>query len=125
MRNRIKKKLINMSIIIAILVCGTAYLIYWAFYDIQRFHGQNYLCESTSPNCLYTVTAYSNNGGATVDFAVLGVLKNNDNGKEKNIYWQYHCQNAKLEWVDNKTIMINGRELNVENEIYDYRRELD
>jgi len=125
MKNITKKKLINMSIIIAILICGTAYLIYWAFFDIQRFQGQNYLCESTSPNGQYTVTGYLNNGGATVDFAVLGVLKNNNNGKEKNIYWQYHCEKVKLEWVDNKTIKINGRELNVENEIYDYRRELD
>ncbi len=60
---------------------GAAYAINWAFYDIQRINGQEYLDKSTSPNGTYTVTAYLNNSGATTDYAVLGRLKNNRNGK--------------------------------------------
>lgn len=93
-----------------------------AFFDIQRISGQEYLSQSTSPDGTYTVTAYLNNGGATTDFAVLGRLKNNRTGKERNIYWQYHCSKAEMQWINNETIRVNDKELNVINEIYDYRR---
>lgn len=99
-----------------------AYSFNLAFLDIQKINGQEYLDESTSPNGMYTVTAYLNNGGATVDYAVLGRLKNNRNGKMKNIYWQYHCKKAEMEWVNDETLKINDQLLNVKDEIYDYRR---
>lgn len=122
MKQKTKKRLLITSIIIAILVGGVSYAFNWAFLDIQRINGQEYLNESTSPNGVYTVTAYLNNGGATVDYAVLGRLKNNRNGKTKNIYWQYHCEKAEMEWVNDETLKINDQQLNVKNEIYDYRR---
>lgn len=122
MQQRTKKRLIKICIIIAVIIGGVAYAINWAFFDIQRINGQEYLNNSTSPNGTYTVTAYLNNGGATTDFAVLGTLKNNKNGKTKNIYWQYHCEEADMEWLNDETIKINGVELNVKNETYDYRR---
>jgi hypothetical protein len=117
-----KKHLIIIFIIIAIMIGGITYAINWSFFNIQRINGQKYLTESTSPNGTYTVTAYLNNGGATTGYAVLGTLKNNKNGKNKNIYWQYRCEKAEMEWLNDETIKINGIELNVKNEIYDYRR---
>ncbi len=120
--NKTKKHLITIFIIIAAMVGGVAYTINWAFFDIQRINGQEYLAESISPNGTYIVTAYLNNGGATTSYAVLGTLKKNKNGKTKNIYWQYRCEKAEMEWLDDETIKINGVRLNVKNEIYDYRR---
>ena len=117
-----KKYLITIFIIITAMVGVVAYAINWAFFDIQRINGQEYLTESTSPNGTFTVTSYLNNGGATTSYAVLGILKNNENGKTKNVYWQYRCEKAEMEWLNNETIKINGIELNVKNEIYDYRR---
>ncbi len=104
------------------MIGGAAYAIHWAFFDIQRINGQEYLAKSTSPNGTYTVTAYLNNGGATTSYAVLGTLKNNKNGKTKNIYWQYRCEGAEMKWLSDETIKINVIELDVKNEIYDYRR---
>lgn len=117
-----KKYIITIFIIVFIIIGGVSYIINWAFFDIQRINGQEYLDESTSPNGTYTVTAYLNNGGATTSYAVLGTLKNNKNGKSKNIYWQYRCEKAEMEWLNDETIKINGIELNVKSEIYDYRR---
>ena len=117
-----KKYIITIFIIVFIIIGGVSYIINWAFFDIQRINGQEYLDESTSPNGTYTVTAYLNNGGATTSYAVLGTLKNNKNGKSKNIYWQYPCEKAEIEWLNDEIIKINGIELNVKNEIYDYRR---
>ncbi len=122
MKRKTKKHLIIIFLIIAVMVGGAAYAINWAFFDIQRINGEKYLNESTSPNGTYTVTAYLNNGGATTSYAVLGTLKNNKNGKTKNIYWQYRWEKAEMEWLNDETIKINGVELRVKNEIYDYRR---
>lgn len=117
-----KKYLITILIVIAVIVGGVGYAVHWVFYDIQRIYGQECIAESTSPNGTYTVTAYLNNGGATTSYAVLGTLSNNKKGKTKNIYWQYRCEKAEMEWLNDETIKINGIELNVNNEIYDYRR---
>ena len=117
-----KKIIITISLIIVIIIGGIAYGVYWAFFDIQRINGQEYITESTSPDGTYTVSAYLNNGGATTSYSVLATLKNNLNNKTKNIYWQYRCDKADIQWVSNDTIKINGIELQVEDEIYDYRR---
>lgn len=122
MKRKIKKNFVIISIIIFVMIGAVAYTINWAFFDIQRIDGQEYITELTSPNETYTVTAYLNNGGATTSYAVLGTLKNNKNGKNKNIYWQYRCEKANMEWLNDEVIKINGKELNVKNEIYDYRR---
>jgi hypothetical protein len=122
MQKKTKNRLITIFIIMAIMVGGAAYAVNWAFFNIQRLNGQKYLNESTSSNGIYTVTAYLNSGGATTGFAVLGTLKNNKNGKTKNIYWQYHCEEADMEWLNEERIKINEVELNVKTEIYDYRR---
>ena len=99
------------------------YGIYWAFFDIQRIKGQAVIQEASSPNGTYTVTAYLNHGGATTGYAVLCTVKNNSTGKEKNIYWQYHCDKVDVVWVDEQNVRINGVALNVKTDIYDYRQD--
>jgi hypothetical protein len=63
-----------------------------------------YLTEATSPNGAYTVTAYLNNGGATTSYVTLCTLKNNKNGKAKNIYWQYRSEKAEMEWLNDEIV---------------------
>lgn len=106
-------------IILALLVYGT----FWLFFDIQRINGETEIASCVSLDATYTVTAYRNNGGATTDFAVLCTVKNNVTGKERNIYWNYHCRTADIRWVDQETVNINGVELNVKWDSYDWRRD--
>nr|MBA5586716.1 hypothetical protein [Anaerobacillus isosaccharinicus]QOY38697.1 hypothetical protein AWH56_020475 [Anaerobacillus isosaccharinicus] len=64
------------------------------------------------------------NGGATTSYAIRGELVfNKKNNKTKNVYWQYRQETAKIEWKDNKTVVINGQTLNVPNDKYDYRNQ--
>lgn len=52
--------------------------------------------------------------------AVRGELVfNKRNGKTKNIYWNYPESTATVEWLDNKTVRINGHTLEVPNGKYD------
>lgn len=118
-----KKHLKVISCIFLLIVLIFGYGIYWAFYDIQHIEGQEIIQEVPSPNGKYIVTAYLNNGGATTDYAVLCSIKNNGENKEKNIYWQYKCEEATIVWVDEVTVQINVIELNVEKDTYDYRHD--
>ena len=116
----------TLSIVIIILLLCITFLrfgVYWAFYDIQRIEGQEIIQEVSSPNGTYIVTAYLNNGGATTDYAVLCSVKSNNQNKEKNIYWQYHCEDADIIWEDEDTVQINGVTLNVKKDTYDYRHD--
>ncbi len=97
------------------------FLCYWFFYDIQHIKGQELIAESTSPNGEYTVYAYCNSGGATVDYSVLGVARNNKTGRTRNIYWKYHRDDANIEWISEQVVSINGIELDVNKDAYDYR----
>jgi hypothetical protein len=117
------KKLFVVGIVVLSMISLLGYGIYWAFYDIQRIKGQEVIQEASSPNGTYTVTAYLNNGGATTDYAVLCTVKNNRTGKEKNLYWQYHCDKVDVAWLDEQNVRINGVELNVKTDTYDYRHD--
>ena len=98
------------------------YGVYWAFFDIQRIDGQEVITICESPDSSYTVTAYLNSGGATTAFSVLGTVRNNKTEREHNIYWNYRCTTANINWVDDNTVNINGVTLDVRKDIYDYRR---
>ena len=122
--NKVKKCKKTKRIIVTIsFVLLIVYGIYWAFFDIQRIEGEEFLSESTSPDGRYTVTAYLNNGGATTDYAVLCTATDNETGRDRNIYWNYKCEKAEIEWVDEDTaiIIINGVELDVMKDKYDWR----
>ena len=116
-----KKTLLVVCVAVFLMGSLLTYGVYWAFYDIQRLDGQKVIEEVSSPNGTYTITAYLNSGGATTGYAVLCSVKNNSTGKEKNIYWQYHCAKADIIWIDEDTVQINGVELNVKRDTYDYR----
>lgn len=118
-----KKAFLIIGIVVLLIISLLGYGFYWTFYDIQHLEGQEVIQEVSSPNDSYTITAYLNNGGATTGYAVLCSIKNNSTGKERNIYWQYHCSKADIIWLDEETVQINGAELNVKKDTYDYRHD--
>lgn len=95
----------------------------WLFFSIDRIEPGELLAEEVSPGGEYTVRTYLNNGGATVDYAVLGVLHFNQGNKNpRNIYWQYKVETGAVEWHDADTVRINGQSIDVPDGKYDYRR---
>ena len=88
---------------------------------LQELKGQELINESASSDNEYTIKAYRNNGGATVDWAVLCTLTDNKTKKIKNIYWQYREKDAIIEWIDNDTVKINDVNLNLPDDTYDWR----
>lgn len=88
-------------------------------------YGRELIEESISPDGSYVVRAYLSSGGATTDYAVLGTVEEKGRDEEKDIYLQYHCDSAEIEWIDSTTVMINGVTLDVRKDTYDYRKEQD
>ena len=110
---------IILTIVFACLL--VAYGIYWAFFDLQRINGQEVLQEVPSPSGDDTIIVYLNNGGATTSYAILCTVKDNQTGRERNIYWQDHRDEANVQWVDDDTVIINNVELDVWEDSYDFR----
>ena len=98
------------------------FIFYWVFFDLERLPTGEYLTEQVSPDGNYMVRAYLINGGATTSFAVRGELVYNKKPlKPRTIYWNYPEETANIEWIDDKTVAINGYTLKVKNETYDFR----
>ncbi|WP_409368460.1 DUF5412 domain-containing protein [Lysinibacillus sp. 38-6] len=119
-----RKKIVKIILTISFLFVGfIGYGVYWAFFDMNRLPKGEYLTEETSPDGTYTLKAYLSSPSLSSD-AVRGELVFNErNGKTKNIYWNYRESTAKIKWLDNKTVVINGRTLEVPNERFDFRNQ--
>lgn len=119
------RKALKILLIVGALFIGLiGYGVYWAFFDMNRLPTGDFLTEETSPDGAYTIKAYVTNGGATTSYAVRAELVfNNRNKKPKNIYWNYREEIAEIKWVNNDTVVINGYELNVLTEKFDFRNQ--
>lgn len=80
------------------------------------------LSSTISPNGKYRIDTFRSNCGATCSFGIIGELCDNKN-KCKEIYRGYKEYSSYVYWIDNKTIFINNKILNVFTEKYDYRKD--
>ena len=80
-----------------------------------------YMESAMSPDGSYQVRAYLVNGGATVDWAVRCEVVTVSTGKVRNLYWEYRCNTAEIRWIDEVTVEINGIQLDVRQDSYDWR----
>ncbi len=115
-----KRLLIGIPLLAALVFIG---VFYYLFYDTQRIKGQEEISQLSSPAGTYTATAYRNNGGATTSFSVLVTVTANETGRDKNIYWNYKCEEAQMYWEDEETLNVNGLSLDVTHDVYDFRKE--
>lgn len=76
-----------------------------------------------SPDGTYQVNSFLVSGNATVDFCVRCEVIENATQEKRNIYWEYRCEKASVKWIDNKTVEINGKPLNVITDSYDWRKQ--
>ncbi|WML46734.1 DUF5412 family protein [Neobacillus sp. PS3-34] len=106
-------------ILIILLVCLYRY---YAYYPLQKINpkGEELAAHSISPNRQYDVKVYRSSGGATVSWTLRGVVHNNKNDKTRIIYWN-EGEKAQINWVNNTTVIINGKKINVIKGSYDYR----
>ena len=86
----------------------------------QKNVQETFLCSSESPDGKYNLEAYRTEPGATVDFSVRVYLTTGD--RKTIVYDAYHEYEAKIVWIDNTTVSINGITLDIsQGEKYDWR----
>ncbi|MTV47362.1 hypothetical protein GJ688_00015 [Heliobacillus mobilis] len=111
------------GIIILLFVCFISWGVYWFFFSMDSLPTGELINEVTSPGGNYTVKGYRSDGGATTSYAIRGELVfNKQKRAPKNIYWNYREDQANIIWLDDDTVVINGHELNVPNDRFDFRR---
>lgn len=114
-----KKKILIIPIII--LMIFTAILICSNIAASQEYNQETLLLSSQSPDEKYNLYAYKTNPHATVDFSIKVYLIKS--GKKKLIYNAYHEYDAEIIWIDNETVSINGKTLDLsQGEKYDWRK---
>ncbi|WP_419960225.1 DUF5412 domain-containing protein [Psychrobacillus sp. BM2] len=122
MKRRLKIILLVISIPIILTMSLLGIFVYTFFISMESLPEGEFLTEESSPDGKYTLKAYVTNGGATTSYAIRGELVFNEkSGKTKNIYWNYREEDAEVSWLDNDTVIINNRTLNVPKEKYDFR----
>lgn len=98
------------------------YGIYWAFYDMGRLPKGKLINEVESPDGKYSIKAYLSESSLSAPAILCELNYNTEKRKSKNIYWNYRESHADIKWIDNTTVLINGKELNIEYDTYDWRR---
>lgn len=117
-------KILKIFLVVGLLLIGIiGYGVYWAFFDMNRLPTGEYITEETSPNGTYTLKAYVSSPSLSADAVRGELIFNERNGKTKNIYWNYRESTAKIEWIDDDTVVINGHRLNVPKEKFDFRNQ--
>ena len=119
MRKKLKITGIIAGVSLSIYVVWMIYRLFFLV-DINVVPKEEYISKSTSPDQAYTVRFYRANGGATVDYAMLGIMENK-NGEKRRMYWEYPCREIKeVKWTKD-TVTINGTKIKIWSQVYDFR----
>lgn len=106
-----KKCIISIFLLVFLVSCTT----------MENLPHGEFIESSCSPNQHYVINAYLCSGNATTDFSIRCEVVNKKTNEIKNIYWEYGKETVNIEWVNEQTVLINGKQLDVTTDIYDWR----
>ena len=107
-------------LVLAILFVFLCIVPFLGIVKSQENSPETFITSSQSPDGEYILEAYRTEPGATVDFSIK-VYEVTGNTKTL-IYDAYHEYEAKIVWIDNTTVSINGKTLDIsQGEKYDWR----
>ena len=111
-------------LLIGILIFGLFMMINYLFFNIDRVPEGEVLAEKTSQSGAYTVVTYLIYEHSTVAPAVRGeVIYHDEHDKKRNLYWAHEMEKGEIEWINEHVVSINGMELDVREDTYDFRKD--
>lgn len=91
---------------------------YFSSNKFKRLSNDEFLYDVYSSNLEYKLNVYLSYGGSISGDSIRVQLKDLNNGKVKNIYWNYPCSDVNIIWIDEKTVQINDITINIHNDTY-------
>lgn len=118
-----KKKLLITLSVISVFLLSLIYVLLVGGIVVSQADGEEVLLESSSsPDGNYQLEAYRVERGATIDFSVKVYLL--EKSRKKLIYNGYHESDARMEWENDTTVLINGKSLDLrQGDTYDWRED--
>jgi len=113
------KRLIKIIGIVLTSVAGCIVLFVVAF-EIFMSHmtSQELIGNYPSPDGEHTAYIYLYDGGATTPFSILCDVKGERIFGKRRIYVKDHIDTATVEWIDERTVRINGVTLDIFDDKY-------
>jgi hypothetical protein len=121
MAQKNRKRIWEKAAILTIIAMAIYALIFRLFISMDYLPKGDLMGSFESPDRTYVVNMYLTNCGATCAYAVRGELIDSARSTKRNIYFKYKEQRAEVTWLDADTVVINGIELDVPHERYDWR----
>jgi hypothetical protein len=121
MAQKNRKRIWEKAAILTIIAIAIYALIFRLFISMDYLPKGDLMGSFESPDRTYVVNMYLTNCGATCAYAVRGELIDSARSTKRNIYFKYKEQRAEVTWLDADTVVINGIELDVPHERYDWR----
>ena len=115
------RRVCKIVIMILIMACLTVIVFVLSGCSMENLPEGELINEFPSPNDRVVLRVYRCGGNATTDFSIRGEVYNKGTGKTKNIYWNYHEDDAEVVWISDDTVRINDVELHIETDVYDWR----
>ncbi len=120
MKNRLINIAVGLSALALIFLTALFIIAIILIANPQKNTPETHLQTSVSPNGIYTLEAYRTEPGATVDFSIKVYFI--ERNRKVLIYNAYHECYANIIWIDNDTVCINEKTLNISaGETYDWR----
>lgn len=111
------KKIFALIVVVMLIFSGCT------MNDMNKLPEGDFISSSYSPEEKYRIDSFLCSGNATTDFAVRCEVVDMNSGDKHNIYWEYHQETVDIEWIDETTVVINDKELNILTDVYDWRNE--
>lgn len=117
-----KKLILFLTVVVILLILDQEIKPFERKSGIKGVPKGDLISELKSPNEKYLFRLYETTGDATVGFGRLGEIENVKNHKRKIIYQNYPDDKSEISWVSNTNILVNGKTLNIKNDVYNYKR---
>ena len=76
------------------------------------------LGECTSPDCKHVCVVFVSNGGATTPYTVVAQVRGSWIIGKRTVYAVDNIEEATFRWIDNRTVRINGIDLDIYKDYY-------
>lgn len=118
MKGCLKRFLIGLGIIVLLL----AAFVYRYFFSMRTLPTGEWIRSFDSPAGTYTIDAYLVDPPLSAS-ALRCQVTDHNTGKSRNIYWSYREWGLEVTWINEYTVDINGKILDVRSDHYDWRRD--